>query len=607
MKWSLSYPAYNTTEFSDKCATIQAKANRFAQINTAQITVETFAKIVKEYHDLLHELHELQVYTQLRSSLDVTDDIQKQAQSYVGDFTHTVRSQIRFFHQWWVRLPQDQATAFAQTLGEDSYAYLKSHAKAQHVLPQDQEHIISLKDTCGSEAFIRLYDSICAEFEFTFEQQTYSYSQMRQFLYHADRKKREQASKLILQKFEQYSSILSAIYQAVTRDYDAEHIQLRNYQYPLQPRLVSEDFTQKGYDALQTSVKKHTHLFQRFFQLKAQLLGLSQLELYDMYAPISLVDTSSEQVSHSSQNLRANCASGPALSIQEYMKTQKEIPLSDAFILIEEALKKYLPFAVEYIQTLKDQNRIDVSFHPKKQGGAYCDSLSNNQGSFVFMQYLGTIKDVFTLAHELGHAVHFMITTNKSVVSYHSSIGIAESVSTLFEECVFEYLLTIVDTPFEQALLCESLSDAYSTITRQAYIASFEQQAHELVSQHKSVQDITAVWTAMQKEQFSTSVRIADKSISWMYIPHIYHTPFYCYNYALGNCISCSIVNKLQLRTCTPQQVLDYLRIGGTKGTVESARAVGLDIESTSTYDAAFALVEKRLRRLEQLMNTQAK
>jgi oligoendopeptidase F len=599
MKWSLSYPVYLTPEFSQKIDYIKSVSDSFATLDTQTISVKNFAQTVQKYHAILHALHELQVYTQLRASLDVTDPLQKQAQSFVGDFAHIIRSKIRFFHQWWVRLPQNQAQEFAQTLGEDSYAYLRSHAKSAYVLPHDQEHIVSLKDTTGCDAFTKLYDTICSEFEFTFEEKVYSYSQMRQFSYSADRKKREQASKLILQKFEQYASILSSIYIAVTRDYYNEQIELRKYQSPLHPRLLSEDFSLTGYIALQTSVRSHVGLFQSYFQLKAHLLGIPQLELFDIYAPIPIkIPVKIPTANSQKQNTRYL----PAIRVQDYLREQTPIPLDDAYTLILDAVKHYLPFAVDSIQKLKEQQRIDVSFHPKKQGGAYCDSLSNKQGSFVFMQYLGTLKDVFTLAHELGHAVHFMLTTDKSVVSYHSSIGIAESASTLFEECVFDYLLTVVDVPYETALLCDSLSDAYSTITRQAYIASFEQKAHELISQHKGELELTLAWTLAQKEQFGTSIALSPKLISWMYIPHIYHTPFYCYNYALGNCISCSILHMLKSGKCTSDQVQSYLRIGGTKGTVDSAKAVGLDIESATTYDTAFALLDTRLRRLQELV-----
>jgi oligoendopeptidase F len=286
------------------------------------------------------------------------------------------------------------------------------------------------------------------------------------------------------------------------------------------------------------------------------------MELYDVYAPIG--EEGKMSYAQAMQDIMASLESYPAFG--------------------------------KHVTTLYDAKRLDTVFHPKKRAGAYNYGLPHNLMPFVFMQYLGKERDASTLAHELGHAVHAMYTKELTTNSYHSSIGIAESASTFFEELLFTQQLNKAPATQKISLLINHLTDSFSTIIRQAYINEFELQAHAKVEEGTTKSELHALWARLQKEQFGEAVAIPESSLSWTYVPHIYHTPFYCYNYALGNLLALMLVGSDQ------KKLEQYLSVGGTMDTLQTAKLMNIDLEDPQVYERAFAKLKERIDLLKSLV-----
>ncbi|HLP79081.1 MAG TPA: M3 family metallopeptidase [Acidobacteriota bacterium] len=576
-EWDFSdfFPEIGTQEYETKKQELltltTAFMNRREQL-TKDISVDLFKEILAEHKKIVTQSSKLQVHAYLKTSKNSKDEAAKIAMQKAEELGGDISNKIRFFSLWFMKLPKKKAKELWESLGNDSYAFQKKHKNAKYALSEAEENIISLKDITGASAFQTLYDSITSGFSWEFDGEKKSLTQMRNYSMHPDREKRKQAAQLIYKKFEEYIDILSDIYMALVRDYVTESLKLRNYESPLHVRAQREDISVKAIEALFKATQESTQVWEEFFKIKAKELKLEQLATYDIQAPVGV-------------------------------QVEEHIPYTKAVETIIDALRNVDPSFSDIVLDLIKAKRLDTTFHPNKRGGAYNYSLPDNEKPFVFMQYLGKDRDLSTLAHELGHAVHGVYTQHLSIYSSHPTMGIAETMSTLFEEIVFEHQLKSLPKEKQKQLLFAHLADTFSTISRQSFISMFEKKAHAMIQDGTTHAELSKVWAQLQKEQFRTSVHISDATLTWSYIPHIYHTPYYCYNYSIGSILSLTILEKLkENKDEFLPKLHQFMRLGGTAGTVESAKVLGIDLENPQSWKLGIDAVKKRIDHLKSLL-----
>ncbi len=576
--WDLSQlaPAFSTPQYESHIQEIRDSVSTFTTTYTLSfletISQEDFTKMMREKEQISFSISKISLQAYLQNSQDTKCEKRKKQLRFVEEFSTDISNKLRYIHLWYIQLPQEKAFTFAQTMGEDSYYFERKYLLGKHSLSEAEEKILSLKDMTGSQFLQSLYDSICSQFRFDFDGKTQTLTQMRQYMSDDNREKRRDASKLIKETFEKHLHILGDMYQSVSKDYIIESVTLRKFETPLQVRTESEDISQKAVLSLFEAAKSQNKLFHRFFKLKAKLLKLEKLELYDTYAPIRL--------------------------------TKKEtIPYDVALERICAVAKTIHPKFEEAIIELVEQNHIDSVFSEHKRGGAFNYGVGNGIKPFVFMQYLDEEDDQFTLAHELGHAIHSMFSLDKSSYGNHASIGVSESASTFMEEMLSEYLFPTLSEEKQIELLVTQIQSAYQTIQRQIYISLFELEAHKIIEKGTTNSELTALWTQLQKDQFGDAVHISDDLISWTYIPHIYHTPYYCYNYGVGLILAMLLVEKRREDPIRfAKDIERYLSVAGTKGIVDTAKVVGIDLESVETWKKGYSLVLEKIVTLESLL-----
>lgn len=568
-------PRYGTPDFDAQAKEIDSLVSAFSHARDEladMLPVDRFVSLAREYGIILTKSMRMHVGAYLAQSLDVQDNVRTTGLEKIEERLGHWMNKVRFFHQWLVHLPSEKAKTYASALGEDHYAFLRMHELARHVLSEAEENIISLKDPYGPSAMVQMYDRICSGFVFEFKGKERSLTDMRNFAMDADRGVRKEASQMIRDRFFVYRTILFDLYRNLCRDFFTEQVTLRKYRSPLDCRITAEDSSHEAVDALMASVRENAALFEEFFLLKAQLLGLPVLAPYDINAPVVLTQ-------------------------------EEKIPCSDALRIILEASEDFHPRFAEIIRRLIADGRVDVSYHQNKRGGAYSYPLPDGERSYVFMQYLDKERDLSTLAHELGHAIHATYCT-QSVFSFEPTLGICESASTFMEELIFEHRFPSLSRKKQIEALAERMTDTFNTIVRQVYVSLFELEAHELFDKGTSYEVLNRVWTRLQKEQFGKAVSFDKEQISWTYIPHIYHTPFYCYNYAVGNLLS---LHALSLLKKDKQKMIvqyeSYLSRGGTCSSADTARDLGFDMTSKVSWDGAFAVVRERIALLRTLVD----
>ena len=259
----------------------------------------------------------------------------------------------------------------------------------------------------------------------------------------------------------------------------------------------------------------------------------------------------------------------------------------------------------EFAKKVFVENHVDSSIRPGKRSGAFCSTITPKITPYVLLNYKGRSNDVFTLAHELGHALHSMAASDKSFFVQEAPLPLAETASTFSEMLLFDQILNQVSDKEKQYILVEHMDDLYSTIGRQAYFTIFEIAAHQKIGEGAMVQDISDEYAQSMKQQFGNSLLLSsDFGVEWTCIPHFYHSPFYCYSYSFGNLLSLSLFQRYgkEGKSFVPTYV-DILAAGGTKKPEDLLKEHGIDTSSEKFWQEGFAYIKNQALRLEKLID----
>jgi oligoendopeptidase F len=247
---------------------------------------------------------------------------------------------------------------------------------------------------------------------------------------------------------------------------------------------------------------------------------------------------------------------------------------------------------------------VDSEVRKGKRDGAFCWSVLPDMTPYVLLNYQGRARDVATMAHELGHAIHAMLASHHSTFTFHSSLPLAETASTFGEMMLTDKLLAEEkDESVRRDILFKQVDDAYATIMRQSYFALFEKQAHEMIQNNASVNDLGAAYMENLKEQFGDSLELSDEfKWEWVSIPHIYHTPFYVYAYAFGQLLVFSLYQQFKAEgEAFKPKYLKILSAGGSEAPAKILEEAGIDIRSPKFWQGGFDVLDKLVSELEKL------
>jgi oligoendopeptidase F len=281
-------------------------------------------------------------------------------------------------------------------------------------------------------------------------------------------------------------------------------------------------------------------------------------------------------------------------------QVEKTYEFSDAYEMIVDSLNHFSPQVAEMAQRVFRENHIDSELRPGKRGGAFCSTVNPDITPWVLVNYTGRARDVGTLAHELGHAIHGMLAADHSIFTFHPSLPLAETASVFSEMLLTDRLLEVeTNKAVVRDILASAIDDAYATVQRQAYFTLFEREAHEHVMAGDRIDDLCTDYLDNLRSQFGDAVTLSeDFRWEWIAIPHIYHTPFYTYAYSFGQLLVLSLYQ--QYREEGQSFIPRYLKLlsyGGSEEPARVLREAGFDITSTEFwqggYDALSSMVDQ--------------
>jgi oligoendopeptidase F len=272
--------------------------------------------------------------------------------------------------------------------------------------------------------------------------------------------------------------------------------------------------------------------------------------------------------------------------------------------MVLDSFRQFSPQFASLAHRLLDIRHLDSEVRKGKESGAFCLTVTNDLSPWVLLNYQGRADDVAAMAHELGHAVHSMLASHHSLFTSHASLPLAETASTFGEMLLIDRLLAEErEESVRRDILFRQLDDAYATILLQAYFALFERQAHEMVSQNASIDEMSEAYMGNMKRQFGDSVELSDEfRWGWVAIPHIYKTPFYVYAYTFGQLLVLSLYKQFKAEgESFKPRYLKILAAGGSAAPANVLSEAGIDIYSPAFWQGGFAVLEEMIAELEAI------
>ncbi len=579
--WSLNelFPGLGTTEIEQALEKLEVSVVDFEKYReqlTADISEENFVGILQNYEEITRQISRLGAFASLGFAEDTQDQKIQTFMAQMQQLDAQIDNRIMFFSLWWKKLDDKAANKLLGFSGDYRYWLEALRLQKPYTLSEPEEKIINLKDVNGTHALVTLYTTITNRYGFQLEvegeEKELSREELQVYYRDPDPSLREAAYKELYRIYEADGPVLGQIYQSIVRDWRSEGVDLRGYAAPLAIRNLANDIPGDVVDTLLEVCRKNAQLFHRFFQLKARWLGVDRLRRYDIYAPVA--------------------------------KSKKTYPFSDAVVMVLESFQQFDPRLVELVQRVFDQDHIDSEVRKGKRSGAFCSTVTPDLTPWVLQSYNGTPRNVATMAHELGHAVHSMLAAQHTMLTHHASLPLAETASTFAEMLLVDHLLEIEEDPdVRRDILFGQMDDAYATIIRQAYFALFERQAHERVHEGAAVDDLSGIYLDNLKDQFGDSLDLSeDFRFEWLAIPHFYFAPFYVYAYTFGQLLVLSLYKqyKEEGESFIPRYI-DILSAGGSASPEEILTNAGIDMRKETFWQGGFDVVKRSLEQLEAI------
>jgi oligoendopeptidase F len=279
---------------------------------------------------------------------------------------------------------------------------------------------------------------------------------------------------------------------------------------------------------------------------------------------------------------------------------------ADAVTMVLDAYRGFSPRLADLAQQVLTEKHIDAPTRPGKIGGAYCYSVVPGLTPYVLLNYTGDARDIATMAHELGHAVHGMMAAHHSVFTFHSTLPLAETASVFGERILSDALMRQESNKkVRQGLLLGQLDDIYATVLRQAYFVRFEKNAHQMISEGATGDQLANTYLAELRQQFGKAVKVPDEfQWEWLTIPHIFASPFYCYAYSFGNLLVLALYRKYQAEGAAfIPKYLDLLATGGSEPPATILRKVDVDMTSEAFWQSGFDTIREMVGQLESTLS----
>jgi len=512
-------------------------------------------------------------YVSLRFAVDTSDPERGAAMQKFAEQATAISTRVLFVELEWAEVDEARAEELLAdpALGFCAHWLRSARRYHPHLLTEPEEKVLAEKSVTGSGAWSRLFSELTSVIEVDRPDGPTSLEQALSVLASPDRDERRAAAEAVTVALEPGLRTRAFVYNTLMAD-KATDDRLRSYDSWVASRNLSNEASDASVQALVDAVVGRYDIPQRWYSLKAQLLGVDKLADYDRGATVAEVE--------------------------------EEFRWSEATELVLDAYGSFSGELAGVVQQFFDGNWVDAPVRPGKQPGAFCSYTVPSSHPFLLLNWTSRRRDVLTLAHELGHGLHAYLAREQGVFHQSTPLTLAETASVFGETVTFGRLLERTTDPDARlALLAESLEGQIATVFRQVAMNRFEDAAHtrRRTEGELSVEDFGNEWERTQRDLFGDSVEITPGYRTWWsYIPHFIGTPGYVYAYAYGQLLALAVYARYEEQgPVFVPQYLDLLRAGGSLPPEELGKIVGVDLTDPGFWDGGLRIIDGQLAAAE--------
>lgn len=533
----------------------------------------------KEFYELVSKLEQLDCTLSKLATYSFLNFTTQMDNSDAGGLDQKIRelhsecgTETVFFQLEWNSVSEDYATTI---LNSEELTHYRHYLEAlrrylPHQLSEPEEKLLLEKEIVGRRSWTTLFNKVLSTHRFGAEKRTEE--EVLTDLYHQDRQTRKTAADDLTAGLKENNHILTHIFNTLAADKMVTD-RLRNHDSWVSSMNLHNELKDSTVNILIDNVTSRYDIVSRYYNLKSSLLGLDQLEDYDRYAPLPGLPT---------QIITWSVAKETVLSsFAEFSPQMEEIAAKFFF-----------------------GNWIHAPVQPGKRGGAFAHPCVPQVHPYVLVNYTGSLRDVSTVAHELGHGIHQVLASEVGHFNSDTPLPLAETASVFAELLVFNSQLELLEDEVEKrAFICQKLESIFATVFRQTAMNRFENLMHvqRRGTGELSSEQLSEFWLATQREMFDDSVNLrSDYGIWWSYIPHFLSTPGYVYSYAFGELLVLALYGIYQKEGGDfVEKYLTLLRAGGSLTPYKLMEPFDIDLDSSEFWQNGLDVIDTLLQRVE--------
>jgi len=574
VKYPVRHLEQHLAELDKQVAKIEAARPCLAPTMNSQ----DFLSILKLSESIAQGSSRLGAYAYLWFSDNTKDLGARTFKSQVEERLTALNNRLLFFDLWWQGVDAHNATRLMAEAGDLRYHLETIRRYQPHTLSEPEEKIINVKNVTGRSAVHTLYDVVTNGFTYKIKDsgrtKTLNREGLMAYVRSPKASVRQAAYQELYRVFSGQRDLLGEIYKTLVNDWKSENLALRHFASPIATRNLGNDVPDRAVEVLLEVCAKNADIFQTYFTLKAKICKIKPMSRYHLYAP--------------------------------HRTEAKKYRYGDAVRMVLDAYREFSPRLADLAQQVLTDRHIDAPTRPGKIGGAYCYSVVPGLTPYVLLNYTGDARDIATMAHELGHAVHGMMAAHHSMFTFHSTLPLAETASVFGERILSDALMRQeTNKQVRQGLLLSQLDDIYATVLRQAYFVRFENRAHQMIAEGATSDQLAQTYLAELRQQFGKAVKVPDEfRWEWLTIPHIFASPFYCYAYSFGNLLVLALYRTYQTEGATfVPKYLDLLATGGSDAPASILEKVGVDMNAEAFWQSGFDTIGEMVEQLESTLS----
>ncbi len=579
--WDLSdfYSSPKDKKIAADIKKIAAETAKFATNfagKIAKLDAKKLSLAIAEYEKICEMIGKVSCYSQLLYAADLSNHDNIAFYQNTNEKLSEYESHLVFFSielnqiddKKIATLLKDAALKKYQPFIRDTRSFKK------YQLSQELEKFDLEKNITGRNAFVRLFDETVNNLKFSYRGKILNSQEIFDLTSNSDEKVRKDAAKAIGKTFEENSKIFAFITNILAKDKAVED-KWRGFEKPISSRNLSNFVEDEIVETLVKKVKEnYKKISHRYYKIKAEILGKDHLNHWDRNAPLSKAEN-------------------------------KIIEWEDAKNLVLTAYEEFHPEMKKIGKIFFDKKWIDADVRSGKDSGAFSHPCVPSVHPYILMNYQGKVRDVMTLAHELGHGVHQYLASRQGYLMSGTPLTLAETASVFGEQLTFQKILkNEKDVKKRKLIIAAKVEDMINTAVRQIAFLEFERKVHDARKEGEiPLEKICQFWLEVQKESLGPIFKFDEEyKFFWSYIPHFIHSPFYVYSYAFGECLVNSLYGVYasgKIKNFS-EKYLEMLTAGGTKHHKEMLEPFGLDARDPKFWQAGLNVIIGYIDQLEK-------